>query len=242
MIRTRHTLGAFGLAALTVAAMVVPIGCSSDDPIETKGAATERTTTSAGAGNASTTTADGAGSSVPSDAGFAALEARLITEVPDGFEQQADDVGDTGPSDLDKAVRDDGTPDARKELAAEGFVRGYQRLWLSPKEQQIIVFLYQFETPEGAAAAAKRSLGMFGGPGEETQTFTVDGIPGAEGRAGSGPQAGGSVVLFTSASYLAQIVTNASPQTELSSLTVADGKALLIAAGVPEALLLELAS
>ena len=61
---------------------------------------------------------------------FAALEALVISSVPVGFVAQPDAVGDTGPSDLAKAARDDGQPDALQALRAEGFVRGYQRLWL----------------------------------------------------------------------------------------------------------------
>src|SRR5207244_8351257 len=78
--------------------------------------------------------------SVP--ASFGELAARIITKVPAGFVLQPDNVDDTGPSDLAKAIRDDGSPDAGKILRAEGFVRGYQQLWIDAQGAQIIVFLY----------------------------------------------------------------------------------------------------
>jgi hypothetical protein len=39
----------------------------------------------------------------------------VISSVPVGFVAQPDAVGDTGPSDLAKAARDDGQPDALPE-------------------------------------------------------------------------------------------------------------------------------
>ena len=74
----------------------------------------------------------------------------LITSVPSGYAQQPDSVGDTGPSDLAKAIRDDGSPDARAVLTQDGFVVGYQRLWRTADKREIIVFLF---TAKYAASA-----------------------------------------------------------------------------------------
>src|ERR671924_63589 len=60
---------------------------------------------------------------------MAELAKALEIAVPEGYILQPDQVGDTGPSDLEKAVRDDGEDDAREVLTRTRFVRGYQRMW-----------------------------------------------------------------------------------------------------------------
>ena len=77
------------------------------------------------------------------------LAGRLVTDVPPGYLRQVDSVGDTGPSDLEKAVRDDGEPDARSVLVADGFVAGYQRLWAKGDDAKIIDFVYEFRARWG---------------------------------------------------------------------------------------------
>src|SRR5437870_871881 len=91
-----------GAAALVIAASLSACSSSSSKP-----AAASKPTTPP--------------RSVP--ASFGELAARIITKVPAGFVLQPDNVDDTGPSDLAKAIRDDGSPDAGKILRAEGFVR-----------------------------------------------------------------------------------------------------------------------
>lgn len=116
---------------------------------------------------------------------FAALEARLISHVPRGFIRQPDSVGDTGPSDLAKAIRDDGTPDARTRLTRDRFVRGYQRLWMNSSHDQVIAFLYQFATPTGASDYFRYSVQQFQtatlkttqGATVRTRRFAVPGLP-----------------------------------------------------------------
>ena len=68
-----------------------------------------------------------------------------------------------GPSDLDKAVRDDGGPDAGEELTTDRFLVGYQRLFTTPaKDRFVIIFVYQFADATGAntyiQSAVKREL------------------------------------------------------------------------------------
>jgi hypothetical protein len=107
-------------------------------------------------GHASSGAASASNSAAPRS--FAELEALLITSVPAGFSVQPDAFGDTGPSDLAKAIRDDGEPGAARVLRRDGFRRGYQRLWMSPARKQIIVFIYQFAAPTGAADYYHRGI------------------------------------------------------------------------------------
>src|SRR5207253_2023084 len=111
-----------------------------------------------------------------------ALESRLISAVPAGFKQEADNVGDTGPSNLEKAAADDGETDAKDVLTRDGFVAGYQRLWTSGagQDNQIVDFLYQFKTAGGASDYLQRQVASAKSDGD-TKEFTVDGIPGAVG-------------------------------------------------------------
>lgn len=137
------------------------------------------------------------------------LEARLVTVVPAGFEQQDDSVGDTGPSDLAKAVRDDDDPRAEQVLRSEGFVRGYQRLWIGPDDAEIIVFLYEFQTATGANAdyeRAKASLSDQTPPG--ATSFTVRGIPANKSTsvAAASDDGTAAVVLFTTGVFNVQVV------------------------------------
>jgi len=135
----------------------------------------------------------------------------MVTEVPAGFILQPDDVGDTGPSDLAKAVRDDPTPGAEEALRAEGFVRGYQQLWVGPRDTEIILFVYQFETETGAQAdfqRAKANLAADGIPG--AKPFTVSDLPAGRSNAVSGSSAdfAAAIVQVTSGVYNVQVVSN----------------------------------
>jgi hypothetical protein len=78
-------------------------------------------------------------SDTQSNTGRRQLSQLLITAGPSGFAQQPDSTGDTGPSDLAKAARDDGKPDATSVLKKDGFVAGYQRLWADPKGGTYVV-------------------------------------------------------------------------------------------------------
>lgn len=138
------------------------------------------------------------------------LEALMVTEVPAGFVLQPDDVGDTGPSDLAKAVRDDPTAGAEEALRSEGFVRGYQQLWVGPRDTEIIVFVYQFETETGAQSdfrRAKANLAEEGLP--DVKSFTVSDLPG-ESNAVSGSSADFAVAIVqvTTGVYSVQVVSN----------------------------------
>lgn len=134
-----------------------------------------------------------------------ALVARLLVELPPGYERQPDDVGDTGPSDLDKAVRDDGAPDARQVLEADGFVAGYQRMWAKDQEGLIVDFVYQFSSPAGAVHYRDRTLQSLAGEPGATE-LAVPGVPGATGVRIVEDDEHTAVVFVTRGGLLGQVV------------------------------------
>jgi hypothetical protein len=141
----------------------------------------------------------------------AELEARIITKVPAAFVEQPRDAYDTGPSDLAKAIRDDGAPDAGKALRAEGFVRGYQRIWIGPEHAQIIVFIYQFESSSGARQDfARVTRGFDSKPPAGIHKFSMPGLPKdrALGWAGGDKTGAAALVYFTSGVFNVEINCN----------------------------------
>ena len=150
---------------------------------------------------------------------------RLLTDVPSGFVLQPDTVGDTGPSDLAKATRDDGDPNAEALLTGEGFLRGYQRLWRDGSKNSIIVFLYEFQTPDGAMADFNRKHPQLKAKAPPGATeFAVEGLPsGASGGViGTSNGTTLAVVDFASGVYNVRLVcggpTVADAQAEVSTL------------------------
>jgi len=140
------------------------------------------------------------------------LEARLVTAVPDGFLAQPDTVGDTGPSDLAKAARDEGTPAAEQALQADAFVRGYQRLWVGPGDAEIIVVLYQFADPAGATAYFGRAKAQSTDPPVAgTAPFTATGLPPGQSSAAAGTSGSTSAafIVFTTGVFTGRVVCNA---------------------------------
>jgi hypothetical protein len=184
------------LVAACLAALALS-GCSSSKP--------EPVATGS---SPSTTTASSAAAVPNSDR---ELEALLVATVPGGFVLQPDDVGDTGPSDLAKAVRDDPAPETEQALQDEGFVRGYQRLWIGPADAEIIVFVYQFATPAGAEADFDRSKGVLtDGSLPGATSFAVDGIPAAQSAAAAGSEqdVSAAAVQFHTGVFNVQVVCN----------------------------------
>ncbi len=161
---------------------------------------------------------------------FDELSAHIITTVPNGFVLQPDSVGNTGPSTLEKAINDDGQPDAATALRNEGFVRGYQRLWGGPDDAQIIVFLSQFETPEGARRAFAREKGNYASelpPGVHVKKFAVPGMPADRslGIAGSDNTGAAGIVYFTTDVYAVQINCNTTTPQRLQTRATAIAQA-----------------
>jgi hypothetical protein len=155
---------------------------------------------------------------------FAELADRIITRVPPGYVQQPFKVGDTGPSDLAKAVRDDGSPNAAQFLRTEGFARGFQQLWVDGQKRQIIVFLYQFKTSDGARRDFERGAASYGQKvpaGMHVQRFSLQGMPTGRslGLAASDKTGSAALVFFTTGVYNVQIDANETmPNAPLSPL------------------------
>lgn len=143
------------------------------------------------------------------------LEPKLVSALPSGYARQPDDVGNTGPSNLDKAVRDDAAADARQALAADGYVTGYSRLWASGNNA-IIDVLYLFADPTGAANYIQRRAAGFaktGGQGTTITEFAVAGIPGARGFLAHSDGGDAAIVAFTRGAYAVQISLNGTDAT-----------------------------
>ena len=153
-------------------------------------------------------------------ASSATLEALLISAVPDGFVRQPDSVGDTGPSDLAKAIRDEDSPDAARVLKNDRFLRGFQRLWMNPAQDQIIVFLYQFATPAGAADFYRYSVGreVTTAPSKIVR-FAVPGLPRSSSTGMAAREGNRAFALAAAATgpFLMEIVCNAESATGLQS-------------------------
>jgi hypothetical protein len=132
--------------------------------------------------------------------------------VPAGYQVQPDDVGDTGPSDLAKAARDDGQPGAMQQLKSEGFLRGYQRLWINDSEDQIIAFLYQFSTSTDARANYVRADRLLTKERRSAARFSVPALPqsNASGAFAAIDDGYAAVVIATSGPFVLQIICNAS--------------------------------
>jgi len=201
VVRPRPVAVAFAGLAVTLAAGTACSGGGGDKPVVAAGIVTTTTTT---APPTTTTTAPKIAAS------YDDLSRAIITAVPDGFTVQPNDVGDTGPSDLAKAVRDDGSADARTVLTRDGFVRGYQRLWTRSDKEQVIAFLYQFNDHTGAVDYGKRTVADLakGAKGVTVTPFDVPGIDGASGATGHDSSFSSSVVVFAKGPYVVQLVVN----------------------------------
>jgi hypothetical protein len=199
------------LAALAVLATLTVAGCTGDG----KGKSTA-------GGQVDNRTAAGTQSTAAAKS-MDDLAKKLNISVPDGYMLQPDEVGDTGPSDLEKAVRDDGEADARDVLTRTRFVRGYQRQWSRSEDDEIVSYVYQFADHAGAmeytsrltADAATQTAGV------SLDKFSVDTISGSVGVNGSDPDFATSSVTFVKGPYSVQVVVNGSTPTGLQSLVSA---------------------
>jgi len=151
------------------------------------------------------------------------LSEALEISVPDGYMLQPDEVGDTGPSDLEKAVRDDSEEDARDVLTRTGFVRGYQRMWSRSEDDEIIAYVYQFADNAGAVEYTNRLTAHSGAqtPGVTIEEFTVPSINGSIGVNGFDPTFATSTVTFVKGPYSVQMVVNAASPVGLESIVTA---------------------
>lgn len=151
------------------------------------------------------------------------LSELLEISVPEGYMLQPDEVGDTGPSDLEKAVADDGGDDARDVLTRTRFVRGYQRMWSASEDDEIISYVYQFADNAGAVEYTDRLTADSGAPteGGPIGTFSVPTIAGSIGVNRSDPGFATSSVTFVKGPYSVQVVVNGSSPAGLESLVTA---------------------
>lgn len=138
------------------------------------------------------------------------MERLLISDLPTGFEQVPDSEFDTGPSDLAKAVVDDGAADAEDVLVAAGFVRGYQRAWQTADgSDRVIVSLYEFSNVDGAASYRDRGLAALEDDSSmEVVPFDVASVPEASGRSLTNLESAGgqaALVVFTKDVHLVQV-------------------------------------
>jgi hypothetical protein len=153
----------------------------------------------------------------------AELEARIVAKVPSGFVEQSPPAYGTGPSDLAKAIKDDGEPNAGKVLRSEKFVRGYQRIWIGPEHDQIIVFVYQFEV-NGARQDFARSTRRFNSkPPPGGHKFAMPGLPPEQalGIAGADKNAAAAIVYFTTGVFNVQVNCNGSRLAGLQARAIA---------------------
>jgi hypothetical protein len=137
-----------------------------------------------------------------------ALADKMFAGLPAGYVLQPDNVGDTGPSDLEKAVRDDGDDDARQALTDAGFIAGFQKLWVQG-DNEIVGFLYRFRDPLGAQLYFKRTVqGLASDPPKNVHPINVPGVPGVVGFGGSDTDGVASVVAFARGPYTAQLIVD----------------------------------
>ena len=106
------------------------------------------TTSTTASGSAPTTAANASTTTVPVANDVSKL---ILSTVPSGFTQQADDIADTGPTNAEKAALDDVSDKGPALLRSAGFQHGYQRTWIgSDGSDTNTILLYQFATPAGA--------------------------------------------------------------------------------------------
>ena len=138
----------------------------------------------------------------------AALEPLVLDEAPSGFTLAGDDEGRTGPTDLREAAADAGDPGAAEALSGAGFVRGWQRLWVSDDdEDELFLIVYEFADAEGATTFFERTAGEPAAEGGEG-VFEVPGLEDAVGVTGGGDGLRVAAAVATAGRYLVQVIGN----------------------------------
>lgn len=183
-------------ALLMIVIAVAGAACAQDEPPKMAEPATTLPTVPTIAAVTSTTPAT------------AEVEALLLTDVPAGYEPAIENIGDAGPVDLEKALAQDGAPDAQDALTTAGFETGYQRVWVNDQEEEIVDFLYRFADPAGAQRYATRLM-QARTVEEGFRRFPVAGIPGANGFAGDIETGTSTVVIYAKGVHVVQLIVNA---------------------------------
>ncbi len=162
---------------------------------------------------------------------FADLEAHLTAKPPSGFVQQPDAVDETGPTDLAKAASVEGAADA-SVLRSEGFVRGFRRLWIGPEHAQILLSVYQFDTPAGARknfARFKRASETKPPPGAHKFAIPFLGPTQGVGFAGTASGDSAAAAVYVNGVFGVQVICNGPRLPELQHRALAVAKAQFLA-------------
>ncbi len=182
------------------------------------GATTTVPPTTAARPPTTTTTARPTTSTLPPPDSLAAL---IVGDVQN-YTRESDDVGDTGPTGLEKAALDDAciSCNPRAELTSDGFESGYQRQWLSVAVDQFgnplqaFLFLYRFQTPAGAQRYAQHWQSGVVGAG--VAPFTPAFIPGAVGLTVSDSSGSTGIAIFTKGQYAVKAQVTGGPNADQS--------------------------
>ena len=187
---------------------IVVVSCSNDANTAAPPTGLEATVAAAVTTEPGTDIAPGVVNTIAS---FSPLEALLVNSLPDGYVQVDDVEADTGPSNLSKAVSDDGGVDGEAVLIGAGFMNGHQRLWQNGDQTSTVyIRLYEFSNANGAATYRDREIEYLDNDDvHEAVPFEVAGILDASGRSLADMtvrEGRPSVVLFSKDSYFVQIV------------------------------------
>lgn len=125
----------------------------------------------------------------------ATLDDLLLDGTFAGFVRDDEAVG-AGPMDLEAAARAEADVDAERALLeTRGYVRGTSRAWVAPGDDVAYLAVYEFATPEGAAAYLVDGAEHLEARGAER--FDVPGIEGAAGFTTTEPNFTAHAVTFT---------------------------------------------
>lgn len=150
--------------------------------------------------------------------------AYILQTVPSGFVLQPAARTDTGPTDFDKAVRDDVSANGETALRNAGFMDGYQRTWTSVGGlDRNTVLLYRFRTPQGAAGYVDHWLAALtaGGSGVTPRVFEPPLVSGGVGVTVDSAGAETAVVVVARGNYAVQVVAEGAAGTNQENAAAA---------------------
>ena len=161
---------------------------------------------------------------------FGDLGAMVVPDAGGPYERVADDVANTGPVDLERAVTEDVEgPAARKAMTAAGFQRGYSRLWRVGEDdtESVRLELFQYTTHRGAVTDVDRLERLVPrvatAHGLTWTTFRVRTVPDARGYSLVAPDGGTSIeiVAFARGQYGAAASVTSADQDKARERAVA---------------------
>jgi hypothetical protein len=145
----------------------------------------------------------------------AALKDLILGDAGTGYILQPDEIAETGPTNITKAANDEIDPKARKVLQVTGFVDGFQRQWKNIDDagnnNNDFLFLYEFETPDGAQFYAqnwRQSLVNTPHAGVPLTSFSPSEIPGAMGLSSTTKSGSTGIVIFSKGNYAVKALVN----------------------------------